>query len=268
MKKTESKAAFDAQRGTIFLLDPEDVVIVTDPSDPLYDERVNLPLDEKMVLNMMHCGVVKVVEITKRGDEAVVVDGRQRIKHAREANKRLRERGMEPLKVRCSVRRGSDAELFGVGCTANEFNRGDSVVLKAEKMNRLMTKHGRSIAECAILFGVTEQTIRNWQAVLELSAPVRKAVDEGRIAVTAAAKLHNLPVADQKEKLNELLLTEGKPTVRKTERALRADTPGGDDRPRMRTMKECQEELDRVVGDDAASDGYRRGLKYAMGINA
>jgi len=36
-----------------FMFDPEDLVLVTDEKSPLYDDRVELPVDESLVLNIM-----------------------------------------------------------------------------------------------------------------------------------------------------------------------------------------------------------------------
>ena len=42
------KAALNAKRGDHFYVDPESLVLVTDKSHPLYDPRVENPVDEAM----------------------------------------------------------------------------------------------------------------------------------------------------------------------------------------------------------------------------
>jgi len=36
-----------------FMFDPDDLVLVTDEKSPLYDDRVELPIDESLVMNIM-----------------------------------------------------------------------------------------------------------------------------------------------------------------------------------------------------------------------
>jgi hypothetical protein len=84
----------------IYYFDPDDVVLVTDESSPLYDERVHLPVKEELVINMMYApdgevpqGVLKVC-VGRRNPETgkvEITDGRQRAKACREANRRLKK---------------------------------------------------------------------------------------------------------------------------------------------------------------------------------
>ena len=75
--------------------DPAKLKLVTDEKHPLYDPRVDLPLSDEMVASIMLKGVVKPIIVWKdpESGETVVVDGRQRVRNAIEANKRLRKRG-------------------------------------------------------------------------------------------------------------------------------------------------------------------------------
>ena len=77
--------------------EPENLHLVTDKTHPLYDERVHLPIEEGMVLNIAELGVLEPIIVWKDPETGLscVVDGRQRVRHTLEANKRLLKEGKE-----------------------------------------------------------------------------------------------------------------------------------------------------------------------------
>lgn len=199
-----AKTAVDASRTNAWNVEPERLVLVTDLAHPMYDQRVHLPLDESLVLNVMHHGVIEPVIICKDGADLVVVDGRQRVKAAREANRRLLAEGKLAMFVTCMVRKGDDASLFGVMVSTNELRREDTPLGRAEKLQRFLAM-GRSESEAAVVFGVTRQTIANWKALLDLAPEVKQAVENGVIGATAAAQeFAGLSRQDQRAKLMAL----------------------------------------------------------------
>src|SRR5437868_5424903 len=94
----------------LLLFEPEKIVIVQDESHPLYDERIHMPIDEALVLNIMHHGVLEPVIVRRNPEtsETEIVDGRQRVRATREANERLRAQGRPTHLVPAVVRKGSD----------------------------------------------------------------------------------------------------------------------------------------------------------------
>lgn len=237
-----SKTAIDAQRGTTFLLDPEAFVLVTDKGHPLYDPRVHDEPDENLVRNIMVYGVIEPVIVRKNGDAVEVVAGRQRVKAAMEANKRLAAQGSAAVvRVPCILRRGTEADLYGVTISENEQRREDTPLSRADKAQRLIAM-GKTEAEAALAFGVSAQTVRNWLALLGLSAPVRRAVEVGEIPATAAGQLAGLSSDEQRERLEQMKAEGGRITVPRAKRAAK----GGDSKPanRMRSRKEITQKLD------------------------
>lgn len=202
-----SKTAVDASRTNAWNIEPERLVLIADPAHPLYDPRVHLPLDESMVLNIMYHGVIEPVVICKDGDNLVVVDGRQRVKNAVEANRRLRAEGKLPLLVTCMIRKGDDANLFGVMVSTNELRREDTPLGRAEKLQRFMVM-GRSEAEAAVVFGVSRQTIANWKALLDLDSAVKEAVENGVIGATVAAQVF-APLSREEQRKHLAEMTAG-----------------------------------------------------------
>jgi ParB family chromosome partitioning protein len=225
----------------MFMINPEDLVLVIDKNHPLYDARAADPIDENLVRNIMVYGVKEPVLVRKNGEALEVIDGRQRVKAAIEANKRLTAEGKEPMRVRAIVEKGQEADLFGVLITLNELRREDTPLARADKAKRFIDM-GKSEAEAAIAFGVSHQTIRNWLALETLSPPVRKAVEKGDLPATAATKLAGLSSEKQEEKLERLKETGGKITVPKAIRAARNEAPESS-RARVRKPDEIKSQI-------------------------
>lgn len=223
-----AKQAFEGSRQSVYLMKPEDVTIIgvdTDdgPEHHLYDERIKWALEENTVLDMMCRGVKVPIEVTKDGDKAIVVDGRRRTMHAREANKRLAAKGAPTLRIRVLPPVSGEArDLLGSMVALNEHREDDSPLNRAKKAKRLL-EYGHTETEIAVICKVTPQAVRNWLNLLSLDPSVQKAVERGDLAASAAVELKDLPKAEQKESLEELLLSapatnsDGK-TKRKTAR--------------------------------------------------
>ena len=62
----DSKLVYGASGKTnVLTFEPENLHLVTDKTHPLYDERVNLPIDEGMVLNIKELGVLEPIIVWK-----------------------------------------------------------------------------------------------------------------------------------------------------------------------------------------------------------
>jgi len=201
-------AKFEGSKGRkdMFFFDPETLTMATDPTDPLYDPRMDAPINEHLVLSIMSQGIVEPVLIKKQGDKPFVIDGRQRVRCAREANKRLRAAGADPVTVPCALKAGDDIDLYSISLTANEHRLDDDPMTKAAKAARL-SNSGKLDEEIAVIFGVSLATVKSWTKLFELTKPVRDAVKSGKIAASAAIKLYGLSEEEQKAALEEALET-------------------------------------------------------------
>lgn len=237
------KSAFNVRRADMFFFDPDDLVLVEDDTDPRYDPRVRLPVDEGLVANILYRGqgVLEPAIVAKDGDQAVVLDGRQRVKAAREANRRLVEQGVDPLRVPCVLRRGDDSDMFAVMVSANEHRATESPIEKARKVARYIHL-GHTEEEAATLWGVSRMTIRNWLATLDLAPKVQKAIEAGRISPSAALPLGKLPREEQAARLDEMTAGDRKPTVRES----RERAGGTEDRTKVRSRREIEGALGAV----------------------
>ena len=209
---------WNAERRDEFLwFDPDKLVIVgldtkADDSHPLHDSDRTGEVDESLVRNVMVHGVKVPILVRLVGARGAVmgsgvvevVDGRQRVMAAREANKRLRREGSEPIRVPGLPQKGDDAELLGVMVLTNENRKDDTPLAKAKKAQRLRAA-GRSDAEIGVLMGVTSKCVANWTALLSCDGKVQEAVEVGTVPADVAVKLSSMPREEQRETLTEMV---------------------------------------------------------------
>ena len=191
-------------RADVFYIDPDAVVLITEKGHELYDERVNLPLDEGIVSSIIEHGVQEPVKLRKNGDEFEVVSGRQRVKNAREANRRLRSAGKEPISIPVQVVRGDDLKMASLNATLNTKRIAETPLTIAQKVVQMIEQFGDSKEHAAEQFGLTVSELNQHLKLLDCSSKVTKLVNEGHLAVATAAKLSALPRAEQDKKVDEL----------------------------------------------------------------
>jgi ParB family chromosome partitioning protein len=197
-----------------YTFDPEDLVLVTDEKHPLFDERVHLPVNENLVLNMMHApdgtpqGCLQPVTVARDREtgKLLVAIGRQRVKAAREANKRLKKAGLEPFWISAQISNDARSPHRGMGMliSENEHREDDSPLGKAKKAQRYLDL-GRDVSEIAVLFGMSAASVKNMLSLLEAPAAVRNAVEAGKISTSDGYKLAKLEPEEAKEKVAELI---------------------------------------------------------------
>jgi len=202
-----AKQALEGSRLNAFGMDPDDLTIVgLDTKDgrehPLYDERIHLGLTEEWVKNIMCYGVLEPVLVRKNGEQVEVIAGRQRVRGAREANKRLVAAGGEPIKVPCMVKRTSDGDAFGITLAENENRVDDSPIIRARKAQRYLDL-GRSEEDVAVTMGLPLPSVKTLLNLLDLDDQVQRLVHDRRLSQTAAMTLRDLPREQQREKAEE-----------------------------------------------------------------
>ena len=254
----------DDENLVIIGLDTED-----GPDHELYDERVNLPLDEAMLANIMALGVKEPILVRKtpgKGEKTYqVVDGRRRLIHAREAHKRLLKQGEPGVKVPVIIESGSDEHVATLAVSMNEIRKDDDVLVKAQKAERLMSRLGDKKA-VANAFGVTTVTLDNWRKLMELSAPVKKAVASGQLSAHAASKLHGMTPEEQKAELDKV-----KTAVADNggKRATARQVENGGKKPARKVSRKQLEALAKRLKDasDERGIGILAGIQFALGKN-
>lgn len=165
----DSKLVYGASGKTnVLTFEPENLHLVTDKTHPLYDERIHLPISEAMVLNIMDQGVLEPIIVWKDPETGLscVVDGRQRVRHTLEANKRLLKEGKEPLLVPAVAKRGSAVRMAQAMVSANEIRQADTPLGRAKKMADALER-GHDEDDLALMFGVSVQTVRATLSLLD-----------------------------------------------------------------------------------------------------
>jgi len=196
-------------RSDLFSFDPEKLVIITDKAHALYDERADMPLDEAFILNIMHYGIIQPIVFRTEENEdgvtiAVVVAGRQRVRAAREANKRLVARGDLPIRVPGVRRRENDHGTIGAMVAENEGRKGDEMLVKAAKARRMIETYGYSEEKVAMTFCVSVATLKRYMLIDESAPEVRDAFVRGDLPAGAAVELAKLPRGKQAEAVASL----------------------------------------------------------------
>jgi ParB family chromosome partitioning protein len=265
-----SKDAHNAKgRGATLLFDPADLVLVDDKGSAIFDERIFDAPEESMVLNIMAYGVIEPIVVRKNPEtgKTEVVAGRGRVLATREANKRLKKKGEEPIWVPAVVRRGEPHVLMGVMVSENVHRRAETPLQKAQKVARFLDL-GRSEEEAAIMMGVSTTTIKNMVRLLDAPKEVKKAVENGTIAASDGYKLAKLDAGEAKKRLADLPppgdhTREKKPrAAARKARAENREALGLTDG--MRGKKEVQAKLEEVQGAEAIKENHRAAIEAAL----
>ena len=198
----------NAPRATHFMMRPRDLTVIgldteDGPEHPLYDERINLPLDPDMVKNIRVRGVIETVRAVKDGDRVLVWSGRRRTVHAREADRLMEEAGEGKLLIPVLIEKGDQRDAFSRGLAANRFRVDDGVLASARQAKHALDMGGTTETVAADM-AVSDQTIRNWVALLSAAPEVISAVERGELGATAALPLTGLSHDDQRKQLSDL----------------------------------------------------------------
>lgn len=185
---------------------PEQVDMITNPADELFDPRALNPWRESMVLDIMDNEVIKPTVIApprEKGGKPILVDGRQRYINLVECNRRRKEAGLDPYWLPCVWRKGDASTLLGVMVAANSHSTPVSVGQQAQLAQRL-ENGGKSVAQIAVRLNVTPQTVRNYLAIAASHESVRQGLEDGKLTVAMAAELARGPRDQQAEQVKKL----------------------------------------------------------------
>lgn len=258
MAKNSIEAYGASGKTNLLFFDPSALTLVTDVDSPLYDPRVNLPVDEDLARNIDYQGVIEPVIVSKNpetGDAEILV-GRQRVKAARLANEWRTARGVDPVMVPGYVFKGSRRDAIEFIVSENEVRKEDSPLGRAYKMRR-MQAIGRGEDQIAVVFGCTVATVRSTLALLECTSAVQKAVEKGSINVTHAKQLSKMAPDEQREKVAALVAAgEG---ARPHERSRKQRAVMGE-QFRMKSRAQIAKELETAEGERAAA------LRWVLGM--
>ena len=212
MPKADRDKLNNKGKHDVYLFDPEDVILKQEKSSALYDKRADNDFNESMVQNMMFeidgvpIGVIEHLSGRRQAEtgKVEIIDGRQRTLALREANRRRKKLGLEPIWLPVHLKRANDQRAMSMLISANEHRTEDSAANKAEKAQRYIAL-GRDEKEVAILMGISESTVKNLLRLLDAPAVVRNAEASGKISTSDAYKLAREEPEEAKRMLGELL---------------------------------------------------------------
>ena len=261
-----SMEAYQAEgKSNLLFFDPEKLLLVTDKNHRLYDPRVDLPVNEALVNSIMFRGVVEPAIVWKDPEtgEVCVVDGRQRVKSCREANKRLKKQGEQPKLVKAIVERGDSKSVAVVMAMANE-GRADVTPLGRAKMAQRFLEMGYSEEIVATVMHCSLSALKNYLALLECTAAVRDAVEKGTLPATHAYKLAKLEPGAQRATLGKILKA-GASSNGKHERAKKMRAVTGDKHRTWTEIAAMRETLDQR--DDQTGRNWLEALDWVLGTS-
>lgn len=198
-------------KSDLLRMDPDKLTIVTERGHELYDERVDLPIDEEKVASVLAVGVVEPIIIRENGrhppgvfpDGATplileVVDGRQRVRWVREANRRLALAGRPPQTIPAIVRidSGDEKVAMEIMIATNEIRTADPPSISAAKALR-MQERGASVEAVARALGKPVTETKHLLAMAGLDHASKEALDKGVLPLVDAERLASLPKAER-----------------------------------------------------------------------
>lgn len=209
-----AKTIIEAPRGeTTFLVAPEEarIIGVDTPHErgqhPLWQKRAFRPPNEASVLNMMVNGnkFVPPIQLELAEDGGWdLADGRGRVIDAREANRRLRERGAEPFALKALVKRQEDvATSFERMIVPNSFATLPTLMDRLRDACAALER-GVSEERVALIAGVGVPQIRQWKMVHD-APDVMARVESGEISMTTGVQIAKKPAPLQKRALENAL---------------------------------------------------------------
>jgi ParB-like chromosome segregation protein Spo0J len=199
-----------------------------DLADP---DRINLPINPDLVASIAEHGVREPIKVRRAKSDpknrVFVVTGRQRVKHAREAQRLMKSE----ILIKCVI---DDYDPLASLIIENEgFRQGDSLLAKARKAERLRAA-GRTNEEISRVFAVGVPAVRAWFDMLQAGSETIGAVARGEITAKAASTIGTMAPKDQAAALATAKNTKGQAQaeqVRKLKKEQKENHSKGETKP-------------------------------------
>lgn len=264
-------------------VNPVELVIIgldvpADVTHDLYDPRALMKVHEKFIDDIEARGVLQPINVRRAEDgKLLVIDGRQRVKAAREVNKRRAKAKKPGITIAVIEREIEGVDAVGAVISLNEIRMDDDALDKAAKAARLYELNGKDLAQTAVAFGVTEQAVRNWLSLNRCEPELKEAIRKSTLSASTAAKAAKLSREKQLEFLKESAVAEGekKKSVRKLDAKVKAKREGKTtafEAPSRRTLrallsvqgihKDLHATIKWILGEGSPKEV--RGLKEAI----
>lgn len=264
-------------KSDLLRMNPDKLTIVFDKGHELYDERVDLPINEELIASIRAVGVIEPVIIRENGRHdpmpdgstplvLEVVDGRQRVRAVREINRRNKKIGKPPITVPCLVRidSGDEGVAMEIGLAANALRTPDTPTVAAAKARRMQDR-GIAVEAIARALGRPVTETKHLLALSGLDQTSKAALDRGALPLVDAARLLELPKAERVALIAE---AEASPEAKKETKkilARKAEARKAPARSYVRAVR-TKAEIEKALGEQAELDGPAgRVLSWVLG---
>lgn len=206
---------------------PEDLHIITDVKDPLYDEREKLPVSEDLMEKIDAFGFLqsKPIEVRMHNGKKAVIEGRQRVKAVRALN--AKRKPADRIKVPVVYTGGLLREAYTHTILGNMATQPEDPISNAQKCQRYMTEHNASMDDAANLYKVDKNTIKRWVDCLALDPKVQDKIRDRKFSMQQAVKLKKLTPDEQVKAMKEAMNAEtGKVEKNKIKKGIKQKNTG------------------------------------------
>ena len=185
------------------------LVLITDKEHPLWDPRLEMPLNRGRIENFKVYGVTDAIGIRKNNatGQFEVIKGRRRVQHLRAANLELVAEGKPRRTIPCIRRQLTDREAVAMMAMENGQREEESPYDQAVKLRQLIHVQGYTVRDAALIYGLSEDTITKRLALLDMTPEFQQAVYTGQVAASTAVALANKSPEEQKAALTTILRT-------------------------------------------------------------
>lgn len=191
----------------------------------------------------------------------LIAAGRKRYKAAMIAHEQVKDAGGEGVTVPVFPYKGSDVEMNALMIEENNLRVEDTAATKAKLAYNALQLSPGNYKQVAESFGVTVQTVRNWEKVFELPTIIQRQMLKSGKGMTAALELAKIEDKGEQMAAFQAIVTQseaspnGKVTARKaaaTAKGKASDFPGAKWEAKLI-------EWEKMPGDVATYLQWRRG---------
>lgn len=197
------QAGIAASRGSITYVDPKGLKLIRDKSSPLYDPRVDEPLDQPadqlFIADIAENGVTNPVLVRVNGPDYEVVAGRRRVAATMLVNKKR----ATPILIPITVLTGSDEEMVAAAIRENALRKEESYYSQAWKV-RSLQRLGLSNDMIARTTHLPLGRIDGLLNFLNLSAEAQAAIQRGELPFGSVPTLGEVKREEQPAFVEEL----------------------------------------------------------------
>lgn len=196
------------ERPVILEVYPEDVDIPVNKDHPLYDRRAEEPLDQAILNDIRERGILDMIKVRRKPEEEdafEIVDGRTRLRCARQIN-RDRDAAKKPaLKILVEVVPCSnDLLACELKHLFNEHRNERDPYGRAEGMFDMLSR-GADKHDVAHVFKCNVKTVTRSKKLMLACDEVKEAAKDGVITMVESYDIADHPLAEQPEILKAFL---------------------------------------------------------------